>query len=201
MTTISHLLTPKPYRWPRKNDLPFRKAKNARSEAPISHDRVTRKVSIIGGFMLAGNALADQALNEAIQRHDLVYPMLFCYRHAIETGLKWLVEQYGPPLDVVPGRLDDTHDLLFLWNNCVRLFQACGPNVDDEATTVVGGIVKQFHEWDKCGIAFRYATNKSGAVKAFQYPSIDIPNLRDVMEGFANFISGSDGWLDNITRA
>ncbi len=151
--------------------------------------------------MLAGTSLADQALKEKVQRYDLVYPMLFCYRHAIETGLKWLIAQYGPPLDVVPECLDDTHDLLKLWNDCIRLFRACGTNDDDEAITAVGKIVKQFHDWDKSGIAFRYATKKNGGVLEFQRPNIDIFNLKDVMEGVANFFSGSDGWLDNIAGA
>ena len=65
----------------------------------------------------------------------------------------------------------------------------------------VGKIVKQFHDWDKSGIAFRYATTKNGAVVAFQHQDVDISNLKDVMEGVANFISGADGWLDTIANA
>ena len=85
------------------------------------------------GFMLAGAALADLALREPIQRYDLVYPMLSCYRHAVETGLKWLITQYGPQVGVTPPNINDTHDLLRLWYDCVRVYEACGKNEDDEA--------------------------------------------------------------------
>jgi hypothetical protein len=204
---FSDLLTPKPFRWPKKGDLPFRQAKRPDAAAPLEHDHLTRAVWIVRGFMLAGTALADQTLKD--QRYDLVYPMLFNYRHAIETGLKWLLTRYGPPLNVTPERLNDTHDLLKLWNDCIRLFRACGTDDDEDegAIEAVGKTVKQFHDWDKGGIAFRYPTKKNGTVVAYQHSYIDICNLKDVMEGVANFFSGSDGWLDiasqpiNVRRA
>src|ERR1700689_5462168 len=115
------LLTQKASRWPKKGDLPFRKAKRAESAGHLAADGTTRAVSIMDGFMLAGTALADLALKERRRRYDLVYPMLFCYRHAIETGLKWLSTQYGPPVGVTPQNINETHDLLSLWNDFNRI--------------------------------------------------------------------------------
>jgi hypothetical protein len=195
------LLTPKLARWPKKGDLPFRKAKRAESSGPLATDGITRAVSIMDGFMLAGTALADLALKEGRQRYDLVYPMLFCYRHAIETGLKWLITQYGPPIGVRPQNINDTHDLLCLWNDFNRINEACGAKADDEALTAVANVTKQFHDWDKGGMTFRYATTKNGAVAKFQHANIDIKNLKDVMSGIASFFNGSDGWLDSIANA
>ena len=114
--SFDDLLTPKLYRWPKKGDLPFRGTGNSDVAGPLARDQLTRTVSIMGGFMLAGTTLADRALKDTTQRYDLVYPMLFCYRHAIETGLKWLITQYGPPLNVMPEGLDDTHNLLICFN-------------------------------------------------------------------------------------
>jgi hypothetical protein len=101
----------------------------------------------------------------------------------------------------MPEHLDDTHDLLKLWGYCNCLFRACGTKDEEEAIESFGKIVKQFHDWDKKGIAFRYATKKGGAVVEFQHSHIDIVNLKDVMDGVANFLSGSDGWLDSIANA
>jgi len=99
------------------------------------------------------------------------------------------------------GDLNDTHNLLELWKDCVRFFHACGSNHGDEAIEAVGKIVEQFDDWDKIGIAFRYAATKAGALAAFQHAEIDISNLQDLVEGVANFFSGSDGWLDCISNA
>ena len=194
------LLDPQPYRWPKKNDLPFRKAKRPDSAGPLARDGVTRAVSVMEGFMLAGAALADQAIKEKFQRYDWVYPMLFCYRHAIEVWLKWLIAQYGPELDVKPEDLNDNHDLWLLWKNCHLMFRACSDNADDEAVKAVGKVVKQFHDWDKGGTAFRYATAKSGAVVEYPIANIDIENPKDVMVGVRSFFTGSDGWFNSVAN-
>lgn len=65
----------------------------------------------------------------------------------------------------------------------------------------VGQVIKQFHDWDKGGMTFRYATANGGAVAKFQHSNVDIDNLKDVTSGVANFFNGSDGWLDSIANA
>jgi hypothetical protein len=199
--TFDDLLHPEPQRWPKKGDLPFRKATHPETAGPLASDGLTRAVPIMDGFMLAGATLADQALKDRFERYDLVYPMLFCYRHAVETGLKWLIMQYGPAVDVRPEGLNGTHDLWALWQDCLGICEACGVGKDDDTQRVVGQIVKQFHDWDKHGMSFRYATTKDGVVVEFQHPIIEIDNLQDVMKGVANFFGGTDGWLDSIANA
>jgi hypothetical protein len=197
--TFESILTQKPPRWPRNGDLPFRKASS--QEELLVTDEISRTVFIMDGFMRAGSALADIALGERLRRYNLVYPMLYCYRHAVETGLKWLITQYGPPVGVKPQNINDTHDLLSLWHDFRRINDACGAKADDEALIAVEKAVEQFHDWDKNGVKFRYATTAKGAVTKLQYAHIDIENLKDVMSGVAHFFSGSDGWLDDIANA
>ena len=199
MVTFESTLN-QPCRWPKKRDLPLRKASRAETAGRLAGDRLTRTVFIMEGFMHAGAVLADMALSDHIQRNELIYPMLYCYRHAVETGLKWLITQYGPPFGVTPQNINDTHDLMTLWQHFRQIKDACGVEPNDEALTAVEKAVKQFHDWDKGGVTFRYATTSKGAVAKFQYANIDIENLKDVMSGIANFFSGSDGWLDSITN-
>lgn len=200
---FSDLLNPKPCRWPKKDDRPFRNATYPDIAGELASDGFTRGVFIMHGFMLAGAALADQVLNanNRLERNTLVYPMLFCYRHALETGLKWLITQYGPSVHIRPECLSESHDIMSLWGHCLEVYTACGASADDEDLKAVEQVVKQFHDWDKSGIAFRYATKKDGALVSFRHSSIDIHNLKDVMNGVANFFQGSDGWLDGIANA
>ena len=93
--TFESILTQRRCRWPKKGDLPFRKASRKEAAGSLASDGLTRTVSIMDGFMHAGTALADMALRERIRRYDLVYPMLYSNRHAVERGLKWLITQRG----------------------------------------------------------------------------------------------------------
>jgi hypothetical protein len=90
---------------------------------------------------------------------------------------------------------------LSLWHDFCRINEACGAKADDEALMAVEKVIGQFHDWDKGGMTFRYATSKKGAVAKFQHTNIDIENLKDVMSGVASFFNGSDGWLDRIANA
>jgi hypothetical protein len=197
------LLQSKPPRWPRKGDLPFRAAKRSESGGPLAADTFSRTVFIMDGFMRAGQELADVALREPLPgpgRHELIFPMLYCYRHGIETGLKWIISQYGRQVRVTRPNLNETHNLMDLWGDCLKIYEACGTRADDEANAAVGRAVKQFHDWDKAGMRFRYATSKQRRAATFQYENIDIENLKEVMTAIAHFLSGSDGWLNDLVN-
>ena len=108
-----------------RGDLPFRRAKRSEPAGTLAADGFSRAVFIMDGFMRAGTSLADLALKEPHSRFDLIYPMLFCYRHAVEAGLKWLITQYEPPVGVTPPDINDTHNLLKLWSYFKKINEAC----------------------------------------------------------------------------
>jgi hypothetical protein len=193
------LLNPTRGRWPKKGDRPFRAARDAQVGARLADHPIPRAVHMMDGFMSAGATLADQAAQHDFRRHDLIYPSLYCYRHAIELGLKWLVGMYGPAVGVAPENLDATHDLWGLWKSFLLISQAYGESADNEASKAVGQIIKQFHDWDGRSDAFRYATNRQGGVAKFQNYNIDLNNLKDVMAGVTNFFTGADGFLDQMS--
>jgi len=72
---------------------------------------------------------------------------------------------------------------------------------DDEVLRVVEQIVKDFHDPDKSAMAFRYSTNKKGATIKLPDTSMDLENIRDVMEAVDNFFTGADGQLDENSSA
>jgi hypothetical protein len=63
--------------------------------------------------MCAGRALIDASEREPPARHDLIYPVLFCYRHGLEMAIKWIVSRYGPSVGGTKLTLD--HNLWQLW--------------------------------------------------------------------------------------
>lgn len=62
-----------------------------------------------------------------------------------------------------------------------------------EALQAVEQIVKDFHDLDRTSIAFRYPTTKERVTIKLPDTSIDLNNVRDIMEALDNFFSGADG--------
>jgi hypothetical protein len=68
---------------------------------------------------------------------------------------------------------------------------------NDKALRVVEQIVKDFHELDKSSMAFRYSMNRNGATIKLPKISVDLENIKDVMEAVDNYFTGVDGDLDS----
>ena len=63
-------------------------------------------------------------------------------------------------------------------------------STDNEADAAVGQIVKDFHDLDKAGVAFRYGWGKNRKEIKLPDGPIDLANIRDVMEGVADYFNG-----------
>lgn len=156
--------------------------------AMFAADPVLREVCLWGGYMKAGAALIDEAQRQPLHRDLLLYPILFNYRHGLETAMKWIVELYGW-LGNVERDERDQHDLLALWRKCRTIFESV-PELDgDEALEAVEQIVKDVHDIDKNAASFRYSKNQNGAMIKLPDKSIELRNVRDVMEAVDNFLN------------
>jgi hypothetical protein len=60
--------------------------------------------------MRAGKALIEACEREFSDRHDPIYPILFCYRHGLEMAMKWIVGRFAHYLEV-PGPEPDLWQL------------------------------------------------------------------------------------------
>ena len=146
--------------------------------------------------MRAGRLLVDSALADPRLRWELTLPALHNYRHAIELGLKWTLITYGRAFDVDCPDVHTTHSLKVLWEPFQRLLDAISQPEEQEANRAAERVVMAFHEWDKQGDAFRYAMRRDGRPIPLRDHHIDLVQLRDVTEGFENFLGGVDGALD-----
>ncbi|MFN7307144.1 MAG: hypothetical protein ACK5TQ_11275, partial [Acetobacteraceae bacterium] len=126
------------------------------------------------------------------RRHSTLY----LYRHAIELGMKSTIATYGVAFGVDCTELHTTHNLKTLWKAFQGLLDAISHPAEEEGNSAAERVVMAFHEWDKHGDAFRYATQRNGSPIILRDYFIDLEQLRDVMEGFENFLRGVDGALD-----
>lgn len=179
-------------RWPKKGDRLLRSSEDWDRGVEFSNDEISRHAHIWNGYMTAGAALIKVCEQDRYERHFLIYPILFNYRHGIELAMKWVVARYGRYSSIEIGNIEH-HNLWDLWKLCKTIIIAVGSQ--DESIAVVEQVIKDFHDLDKSALAFRYSRNKKGAVIALPDGMIDLQNIRDVMCGVSHFFDGVDGQL------
>ncbi len=192
--SFADLAEPREYRWPKKCDRLIRPSGNWERGVTFPKSARTRHVYIWSGYFHAAEALIRACDDDPTARELLIYPILFTYRHAIELAMKWVITQYGCYADVETGEIEH-HDLWSLWKICRVVIAEVGGQ-EDPALPAVEQLIKEIHDLDKSGMAFRYSAKKGGAAIKLPEGAIDLENVRDVMEGVGNFFDGADGLLD-----
>jgi hypothetical protein len=189
-------LLDQPYRWPKKGDRLLRKTNDRNTGVGFSNDAVSRHVHIWDGYMSAGEALVEDCRRNPQERHFLVYPILFVYRHAIELAMKWILMMYGgySANDIAH------HDLRQLRKLCREVIDAADCS-DGSSTDTVEKIIKNMHDLDKSALAFRYGANKNNKPSKLPEGLYDPENIRDVMSGVGHFFDGTDGMLSDLAGA
>ncbi|SLM47415.1 conserved protein of unknown function [Nitrospira japonica] len=189
------------YKWPKKGDRLLRAENDWHRSVSFAEHEIARHAHIWNGYMQAGRMLVEACHpNERALRHELVYPILFCYRHGLELALKWIIDRYRGYTDI-PAEDYANHNLWQLWKVCKKIMIALEADGDTECLVAVEHVVKDFHELDKSSFSFRYSTDKKGALVCLPDVPFDVPNIKDVMEAVNNFFSGADGLLDNNSSA
>lgn len=185
------------FRWPKKGDRLLRPSDEWDRAVEFTTHPISRDVHIWSGYMRAAAALIEECERDSIDRHFLVYPIFFNYRHGLELAMKWIIDRYGRYADVSLTEKERDHDLLGLWTLCKKVIVVVGSGREgDETLRVVEQIIKDFHDLDKSAMAFRYSTTKKGTTIKLPDISIDLDNVRNVMEAVDNYFSGLDGQLD-----
>lgn len=200
--TFAEIALNQDYRWPKKGDRLLRPSDDWDKSVEFVTDASSRHVFIWCGFMIAGAALIEQCKRDSHDRHFLVYPILFNYRHGLELAMKWIIDHYGRYAKVSLKTKERDHDLWKLWNLCKKVIVAFWTEGEsDESMQSVEQIVKEFHDLDKNNMAFRYPTTKNGAAIKLPDISIDLDNVRNVMDAVDNFFDGVDGKLSADSSA
>jgi len=189
------------FKWPKKGDRLLRAESDWQKSVVFEERQIARDVHIWDGYMRAAAALVAQCQSsDRALRHELVYPILFCYRHGLELAIKWIIDRYGRYTDI-PGEERAHHNLWQLWKICKQVIIEVGSDGDDDSLQAVEQVVKDFHDLDKGSFSFRYSTDKEGALIRLPNVAFDLTNIKDVMEAVNNLFVGADGQLDHNSSA
>ena len=169
-------------RWPAKGDRIFSSGRDA-TPAPCVGECAYR---LGKGYKLAGDILVGNFLGEARDHDNLIYPILYSYRHYIEVALKEIVEDHGRWVGITLSKKD--HNLTGLWKLFLQIAVAYHNDPFDEAALAVSNCIDEFARVDPGSFAFRYARDKrSDALIPLEFGTIDLVNVLDVMNGIQNF--------------
>jgi hypothetical protein len=187
------------FRWLRPDDRLLRKVASWSKAVAFSDYPAERHALMLKGYFRAGHVLVDQCHKNPHEGHTMIYPILYCYRHALEIAMQWIVTRYGQHFSVSLPEAD--HNLWHLWGSCKAMFDQIDNEDAAVGTSIVEKLIKEFHDLDTNAQAFRYAVRKDGTLIHLPNVAVDPADIRDVVEGIENFFSGADGYLDELCSA
>ena len=172
-------------RWPTASDRAFVSAPPAYG-AWTAEDGRERLWRMIRGYRDAADFLVTKTESEPHVRANLIYPIVFSYRHALELALKQLLEDYGHWAGHAPDFRQ--HRLEFLWPKCREVIEQFNPGADPAPLDALAKLVGEFSDVDPGSFAFRYASDTAGRRIDIKISCIDLLELRNAMAGVHNFL-------------
>jgi hypothetical protein len=181
-------------RWPRASDRMFREA-GWPPGVRVAASPAERFYRMPMGYKRAGDILADRAEADPVDRENIVFGALFCYRQSLELFMKRILEAFGEPPGCPP-----THDLTRLWKAVAVVLDERTPGNPDDLDTV-GNLIREMHDADQASDGFRYPSTRNGAPFTSEDRDIDLNATRDVMCGLQNFFECCYLALDALSGA
>ena len=169
-------------RWPSDDDHLFVESTWV-YDAHLIRDPAERFYRMPMGYKRAGDVLIDQASADAIDRKNIIYAALFCYRQSIELFLKSFIEAFGNGKVYSPKY---THELSRLWERFICILNERG-RAEGVGLSAAQRLVAEMHEADQQSDGFRFPTACDGVPFAFGDRGIDLANVREVMQGLVNY--------------
>ncbi len=190
--------------WPQADDVIFREGRDPDTTAELDWFGMGTLAAYADGYSRAAGLLIDAAEEGRLLLHpdNLLYPIVFLYRHSVEIRLKLIIAaaSYHLTGSIDFDSLHKTHSLHRLWNRARELVGEAHPDAADLPLGDAERVLLQLHRLDPHSTAFRYSLTKNGKRHDLgEAPrKVDLGNLCDVMNRLENFL---DTWLTIIDEA
>lgn len=188
--------------WPKRGDKLF-----------VADDKSDGKSFHLGSIMwgfpqhaAAFKTAADMVIESHEQgprrlyRDDLLFPVAYLYRHAIELKLKQIV-RYGIAMHCYTKadvkRTLGEHNLAKLWTKAKLAIKHRWPQGNPDPIKAVEAVINEMHQADKDGQTWRYETGNDGRLNRHEgLPEfVSLQSLRKTMDNFFAFL---DACVDGI---
>ena len=146
-------------------------------------------------FKEAADLLIDYAISSGEIRilDTYVFPICFLYRQYLELEMKKILPKYselnkGEKINSLKGF---GHNLMSVWNQVRFIISKAITYKDDiEMLNIVEDYIRQFHQFDKKSLKFRYLIDKELNILLKKTMKIDLKNLRERMEEIYIYFKG-----------
>ena len=146
------------------------------------------------GYKKAGDSLfySSNVTGSGIKEYELVYPMIFSYRHYIELQLKEIILNARAFLDI-SEKFPVGHNIEIMWGKCGELLKKMDGILDPEFTASdkykeiqkaydeLEADLKMFWELDPDSKSFRYPVNEHGNPISIDFKDIDFNSLKETL--------------------
>lgn len=186
------------FRWPAPGDRLFT-ATGTPEDSFLAQSRLGNLSIMRSGYKDAADLLVEKTRDGSYEKDSLVFPIIFLYRQYLELELKGMIAAYGYRCGV-PANWKD-HYLDGLWNSVLTIMKHYGIEDADGANSAAGEVIKEFAKIDPGSFSFRYPVTRDGKPIAYgDVKRVDLYRLKEVMEGVANLLSGTDSYIYDIER-
>ncbi|MFL6259802.1 MAG: hypothetical protein ACJ76Y_08840 [Thermoanaerobaculia bacterium] len=179
-----------PEYWPKPGERLFVPGSPGR-DADVASGLVERMYWMKEAFKEAADLLSIQAEENHYEKNKFVWPIVFCYRQYLELALKEVMAKYGEQVEPEVKANWKSHRLGELWASCKSVISGAllEAKVDDiPEIQALESVINEFREVDDGSYSFRYPTDTKGRLVEFPFESIDLANLKRVMEGIYTFL-------------
>jgi hypothetical protein len=189
---------------PRATDVLFRPNDDFGTNARLAHWHDVERV-YTKGYRRAALHLAVQVCDTQSEQDQLIYPIVYLYRHHTELVLKAVIDNANALLGKQDGKML-VHGLLGLWKKARPLLKDVCDLVDHPHYRVedlegVESYIRQLNRHDPDGQRFRYATTKQGASLNTELKVINVRVFAILMEGLADYLECIESWFGDLRQA
>ena len=165
---------------------------------------VTRDVSwdsYSRAYKKAADVLVKHIENINCPSDDLVYPIMFLYRHFLELTIKKIIVKvtvHNQELQL-PEDFYNQHNLNTLWCRCEEFLLKALPDLtakDKDDLKQINRIIKEFCELDKKSTEFRYSDNKNSEPLIKSNTQFPITVIREIIWKIYNILDEKNFYLD-----
>lgn len=144
----------------------------------------------VTGYKASADALVEKVLCRKGSADNLVFPIVFLYRHYLELRLKSFIA-LGKKMKIIDSGVVFSHSLSELWPASKSvILSAISDKKDHELVDNIKRVIDEFIAVDKASTAFRYNKRKDGTNSVGAIECINLKLLSDVIGGVADVFEG-----------
>jgi hypothetical protein len=167
------------------------------------HHRALAFESYLSGYKLAADLLIDKALEAAKKHHieiidTLVYPIIYIYRQFMELSIKNIYINYCHlQREESKAIIKESHNLIKAWEYIKPFVIKISDEDELKDVAIIEDYIKQFEKASKDSTEYRYPVNQKNNVILKEDTYLDLNNLKEKMDKFANYFDGLAGAMDH----